>query len=108
MELCAVGQLTINYKIISSHQKYVIDEDMLGLIQYYTVQGSYFINQYLRNNFKYIYHNTFLDNILDRGLRARYQDNTDVFLNDLKTSLTKNDKNLNNKIFKTKFKYYYA
>lgn len=32
--------------------------------------------------------NNFLDNILDRGLRARYQENTDVFLNDLKTLLT--------------------
>jgi hypothetical protein len=34
--------------------------------------------------------NTFLDNILDRGLRARYQDNTDVFLNDLKNLVTGN------------------
>ena len=36
--------------------------------------------------------NTFLDNILDRGLRARYQDNTDVFLNDLKHLLTGNNR----------------
>lgn len=36
--------------------------------------------------------NTFLDNILDRGLRARYQDNTDVFLNDLKYLLTGNNR----------------
>ena len=32
--------------------------------------------------------NTFLDNILDRGLRARYQSNTHVFINDLKNLLT--------------------
>lgn len=32
--------------------------------------------------------NTFLDNILDRGLRARYQENTHVFINDLKHLLT--------------------
>ena len=32
--------------------------------------------------------NSFLDNILDRGLRARYSDNTHVFLNDLKNLLT--------------------
>lgn len=64
-KLCdLVSKNDINYKIISSHQKYVIDEDMLGLIQYYTVQGSYFINTYLRNQSKYIYHNTFLDNII--------------------------------------------
>jgi len=36
--------------------------------------------------------NTFLDNILDRGLRARYQDNTDIFLNDLKHLLTGNNR----------------
>jgi hypothetical protein len=36
--------------------------------------------------------NTFLDNILDRGLRARYQDNTDIFLNDLKYLLTGNNR----------------
>lgn len=36
--------------------------------------------------------NSFLDNILDRGLRARYQDNTDVFLNDLKNLLTSNNR----------------
>lgn len=32
--------------------------------------------------------NKFLDNILDRGLRARYQENTHVFLSDLKNLLT--------------------
>ena len=36
--------------------------------------------------------NTFLDNILDRGLRARYQDNTHIFLNDLKHLLTGNNR----------------
>jgi hypothetical protein len=30
----------------------------------------------------------FLDSILDRGIRARYQENTDVFINDLKHLLT--------------------
>lgn len=34
--------------------------------------------------------NAFLDNILDRGLRARYTENTDVFINDLKNLLTGN------------------
>ena len=36
--------------------------------------------------------NSFLDNILDRGLRARYSDNTDVFLNDLKHLLTSSNR----------------
>jgi hypothetical protein len=42
--------------------------------------------------------NTFLDNILDRGLRARYQENTHVFLNDLKNLLT-----TKNRLFLGKF-----
>ncbi len=54
----------INYKIISSHQQYIIDSDMLGLCQYYTVQGSFFINSYLRNMLDYSFRNTFLDNII--------------------------------------------
>lgn len=54
----------IDYKIISSHQKYIIDNDMMGLIQYYSVQGSYFVNNYLRNIVDYNYNNTFLDNII--------------------------------------------
>ena len=36
--------------------------------------------------------NTFLDNILDRGIRARYQEYTHVFLNDLKNLLTANNR----------------
>ena len=59
-----VKENDINYKIISSHQKYIIDENMLGLIQYYTVQGSYFINSYLRMKSKFIYQNTFLDDVI--------------------------------------------
>jgi hypothetical protein len=31
--------------------------------------------------------NTFLDNILDRGLKARYSENSEVFLTDLKNLL---------------------
>ncbi len=54
----------INYKIIKDHQQYIIDSDMLGLCQYYTVQGSFFINSYLRNLLDYSFRNTFLDNII--------------------------------------------
>lgn len=63
--LCTlVKENDINYKIISSHQKYIIDSDMLGLTQYYTVQGSFFINTYLRNLNNYVEKNIFLDNII--------------------------------------------
>jgi len=54
----------INYKVIQTHQKYIIDSDLLGLTQYYTVQGSYFINSYLRKLNDYPYRNIFLDEII--------------------------------------------
>jgi len=64
-KLCEIVRKNdISYKIIESHQKYIIDNDMMGLIQYYSVQGSYFINQYLRNLVNYNYNNSFLDNII--------------------------------------------
>ncbi len=65
-KLCeTVRKNDISYKIIESHQKYIIDNDMMGLIQYYSVQGSYFINQYLRGLVNYNYNNSFLDNIIN-------------------------------------------
>ena len=57
-------QNDIDYKIISSHQKYIIDKNLLGLIQYYTIQGSFFVNSYLRNLLDYKCKNEFLDNII--------------------------------------------
>jgi len=65
-KLCdIVRKNDISYKIIESHQKYIIDNDMMGLIQYYSVQGSYFINTYLRGLVSYNYNNSFLDNIIN-------------------------------------------
>jgi hypothetical protein len=64
-KLCIqVRENDINYKIISSHQKYINEQDLLGLIQYYTVQGSFFVNSYLRNLVDYNFNNIFLDNII--------------------------------------------
>jgi len=49
-ELCEIVRKNdINQSILISHQKYIIGADLLGLIQYYTVQGSSNINSYLRN-----------------------------------------------------------
>ncbi len=63
--LCvSVKENDINYKTIQNHQKYIIDSDMLGICQYYTVQGSFFINSYLRGFVDYPYTNTFLNNII--------------------------------------------
>jgi len=48
-ELCdLVTQNDISAEMLLKHQNYMIKEDKVGLIQYYTLQGSYFMNQYLR------------------------------------------------------------
>lgn len=55
----------INSKIIMKHQNYIIENDKVGIIQYYSLQGSYFINKYLRNLAPYEFKNKFLEkNIL--------------------------------------------
>jgi hypothetical protein len=54
----------IDNKIISSHQKYIIEQNLLGIIQYYTIQGSFFVNTYLRNLTNYDCKNEFLDKII--------------------------------------------
>ncbi len=64
-KLCIqVRENDVNYKVISSHQKYIIKSNMLGLCQYYTVQGSFYINSYLRGNTDYKEKNIFLDDVI--------------------------------------------
>ena len=97
-ELCSkVSTNDINQHILVEHQKYIIKSNMLGLIQYYTVQGSSNINSYLRNpNFSRIKNDTYNDvikNLWDLCLNAPPFDNEyiiyrfihdDAFLSDLK------------------------
>ena len=54
----------ISSKILLEHQKYMISENKVGLVQYYTLQGSFFMNQYLRNNVYYEYQNVTLENLI--------------------------------------------
>lgn len=51
----------ISADILIEHQNYIIRAGMVGLVQYYTIQGSYFMNQYLRNMTKYEYRNDYLE-----------------------------------------------
>jgi hypothetical protein len=87
----------INQQILIEHQKYIIKSNMLGLIQYYTVQGSSNLNTYLRNpNFSKIKNDTYNDiiiNLWNLCLSAPSFDNSyiiyrfildDSFLSDLK------------------------
>jgi len=55
----------ISSEVLIAHQNYIIKNNMVGLVQYYTIQGSYFMNQYMRGMTKYEYRNDYLeDNIL--------------------------------------------
>jgi len=40
----------ISRKVIIKHQEYIIKDNRIGIIQYYSFQGSYFLNRYLRGN----------------------------------------------------------
>lgn len=39
----------ISANTLLKHTSYIIDKKSIGLVQYYTLQGSYFMNKYLRN-----------------------------------------------------------
>lgn len=54
----------ISFKILLKHQEYMIKCNKVGLIQYYTLHGSYIINQYLRELVSYNYKNEYLENII--------------------------------------------
>ena len=67
MILCdKVKNNDISATTITKHQKYIVDNDGVGLIQYYSLNGSSAINNYLRNNVPYPYQNKLLeDNIIN-------------------------------------------
>jgi len=60
-KLCSyVSENDISADILLSHQKYIINKNLLGLIQYYTITGSANINAYLRNpDINYVENDTF-------------------------------------------------
>lgn len=60
-----VSKNDINAEIILNHQKYIAEENKIGLIQYYSLQGSYFMNTYLRNQVKYTVKNEYLESLIE-------------------------------------------
>lgn len=56
-----VKENDVSANIILDHQQYIINKNITGLIQYYSLQGSYFINKYLRNQTGHKYKNDFLE-----------------------------------------------
>ena len=64
-ELCQlVKNNDISAKILLKHQEYMINENKVGLIQYYSLHGSYSINQYMRDLVNYEYKNIYLEEII--------------------------------------------
>lgn len=62
MELCnIIKKNDITSNTLTEHQEYIIKNDKIGIIQYYSLQGSYFMNQYMRQLVKYEYKNLFLE-----------------------------------------------
>jgi hypothetical protein len=62
MDMCSCIQTNdVSAEILIDHQNYIVEQDMVGLIQYYTIQGSYFMNQYMRKMTKYEYLNEYLE-----------------------------------------------
>lgn len=64
-ELCKfVIKNDINAQLLLDHQQHMIKNDKVGLVQYYTLQGSYFMNQYMRKQTSYEIRNTYLESII--------------------------------------------
>ncbi len=63
VKLCKIIRKNdINANILLEHQKYIIENNKVGIVQYYSLQGSYFMNQYMRNLSPYKYKNQLLEN----------------------------------------------
>ena len=66
VDLCKfINQNDMTSDVLLNHHKYIIENNGVGLIQFYTVQGSYFINKYLRGLTTYPYQNDYLESIIE-------------------------------------------
>lgn len=62
-DICTIIQKNdISANNLVEHQNYIINNNMVGLVQYYTIQGSYYMNQYMRGITNYSYKNEYLEN----------------------------------------------
>lgn len=65
VELCKIIKKNdISASILLKHQEYMIDKNNVGLVQYYSLHGSYIMNQYLRNLVNYPYKNEYLESLI--------------------------------------------
>lgn len=83
-DLCKkIIKYQINANVLLEHQHHIINSNNLGLVQYYTLQGSFFMNQYLRSMTSYHQQNEYLESIIrpmwDLVLNAPSFDKSYVF-----------------------------
>lgn len=65
MNLCdIVKKNDITSETLVNHQEYIIDTNRIGVVQYYSLQGSYFMNKYMRGLISYPYKNELLESII--------------------------------------------
>ena len=62
-----ISKYQLRSDVLLEHQQYILNSGCLGLAQYYTLQGSYFMNQYLRKLTKYDERNDYLEELI-RGV----------------------------------------
>lgn len=60
-----ISKYQLNSNVLLQHQHFITDSGSLGLVQYYTLQGSYFMNQYLRNFTSYMTKNEYLEELIE-------------------------------------------
>lgn len=61
-KLCKnIRENDISYKVLIEHQIHIIKNKMIGLVQHYSMHGSYFMNQYLRGQSSYKSQNEYLE-----------------------------------------------
>ena len=72
---------SINYEEIVNHHNYIIKNNMIGLIHFYSIQGSYIFNDYLRNNNDNNYNCNFINNLINSF--NKYIFNSPHFLHDI-------------------------
>lgn len=59
-------EFEIDYNTLLEHLYYMQKNNIIGLIQYYTLQGSNFMNRYLRNQTMYTSKNIFLEKLINK------------------------------------------
>lgn len=64
-KLCKlVSNNDIHSQILLDHRKHIIESDMIGIVQYYSLSGSFHINKYLRNVSKKELQNLLIERII--------------------------------------------